>query len=91
MTPLRRRMIEDMTLRNFTPATIRAYVQCVARFVRHFQRRIFWCQGGFFGPGHPGRLPAPGSHRSGLARRGGIRLFISCRYQREPVSCVDMV
>ena len=43
------------------------------------------------GPGHPGRLPAPGSHRSGLARRGGIRLFISCRYQREPVSCVDMV
>ena len=32
MTPLRRRMIDDMTLRNFTPATIRAYVRCVARF-----------------------------------------------------------
>jgi hypothetical protein len=29
------------------------------------------------GPGHPGRLPAPGSHRSGLARQRGIRLFIS--------------
>jgi site-specific recombinase XerD len=29
-------MIEDMTLRNFTPATIRAYVRCVARFARHF-------------------------------------------------------
>jgi hypothetical protein len=28
-------------------------------------------------PGHPGRLPAPGSHRSGLARQRGIRLFIS--------------
>jgi hypothetical protein len=27
MTPLRRRMIADMTLRNFTPAIIRAYVQ----------------------------------------------------------------
>ena len=27
-------------------------------------------------PGHPGRLPAPGSHRSGLARRRGTRLVI---------------
>jgi site-specific recombinase XerD len=29
-------MIEDMTLRNFTPLTIQAYVRCVARFARHF-------------------------------------------------------
>jgi len=36
MTPLRRRMIDDMTLRNFTPMTIQAYVRCVARFARHF-------------------------------------------------------
>jgi integrase/recombinase XerD len=36
MTPLRRRMIDDMTLRNFTPATIKAYVRCIARFARHF-------------------------------------------------------
>jgi integrase/recombinase XerD len=36
MTPSRRRMIDDMTLRNFTPATIRAYVRCVARFALHF-------------------------------------------------------
>ena len=36
MTPLRRRMIDDMTLRNFTPQTIQAYVRCVARFARHF-------------------------------------------------------
>ena len=38
MTPLRRRMIDDMTLRNFTPNTIEAYVRCVARFARHFDR-----------------------------------------------------
>lgn len=36
MTPLRRRMTEDMVLRNFTPTTIQCYVQCVARFARHF-------------------------------------------------------
>jgi site-specific recombinase XerD len=29
-------MIDDMTLRNFTPATIKAYVRAVARFARYF-------------------------------------------------------
>jgi integrase/recombinase XerD len=38
MTPLRGRLIEDMTLRNFSPKTIEAYVRCVARFARHFKR-----------------------------------------------------
>lgn len=36
MTPLRRRMIEDMTLRNFTDETIHAYVSSVASFARYF-------------------------------------------------------
>jgi integrase/recombinase XerD len=36
MTPLRRRMIDDMTLRNFTPDTIHVYVNCVVRFALHF-------------------------------------------------------
>jgi integrase/recombinase XerD len=36
MTPLRRRMIDDMTLRNFTKTTIKAYVRAVARFARYF-------------------------------------------------------
>lgn len=36
MTPLRRRMIEDMSLRNLSPATQEAYVHQVGRFARHF-------------------------------------------------------
>jgi integrase/recombinase XerD len=36
MTPLRKRMIEEMKLRNFALETIELYVKCVARFARHF-------------------------------------------------------
>jgi integrase/recombinase XerD len=36
MTPLRRRMIEDMQIRNLAPETQRAYLQQVSLFARHF-------------------------------------------------------
>src|SRR3954454_19898461 len=36
MTPLRLRMTQDMQLRNFAPGSINVYVDCVARFARHF-------------------------------------------------------
>jgi len=38
MSPLRRRMIEDMTVRNLSPATQRSYVHAVAKFARFFGR-----------------------------------------------------
>ena len=38
ISPLRRRMIEDMTVRNLSPATQRSYVHAVAKFGRHFGR-----------------------------------------------------
>jgi integrase/recombinase XerD len=38
ISPLRRRMIEDMTVRNLSPATQRSYVHAVAKFGRFFGR-----------------------------------------------------
>ena len=38
LSPLRRRMIEDMTIRNLSPATQRSYVSAVSKFSRHFER-----------------------------------------------------
>src|SRR5208283_217485 len=36
MSPLRRRMIEDMTIRNLSPATQQSYLYAVSKFSRHF-------------------------------------------------------
>jgi site-specific recombinase XerD len=38
MSPLRRRMIEDMTVRNLSPATQRSYISAVRKFSRYFAR-----------------------------------------------------
>ncbi len=38
MSPLRRRMIEDLTVRNLSPATQRSYVHAVAKFGRFLGR-----------------------------------------------------
>ncbi len=38
LSPLRRRMIDDMTIRNLSPATQRSYLQAVSKFSRHFGR-----------------------------------------------------
>ena len=36
MSPLRRRMIEDMTIRNLSPATQRSYLHAVSKLSRYF-------------------------------------------------------
>ena len=38
LSPLRRRMIDDMTIRNLSPATQRSYLHAVAKFSRYFGR-----------------------------------------------------
>ena len=36
MTPLRQRMLEDLQIRNYSPTTIRIYLQVIAGFSKHF-------------------------------------------------------
>ena len=38
VSPLRRRMIDDMSLRNLSPATQRSYLHAVTKFSRYFGR-----------------------------------------------------
>lgn len=38
LSPLRRRMIEDITNRNLSPATQRSYISAVSKLSRHFGR-----------------------------------------------------
>ncbi len=37
-SPLRRRMIEDMTVRDMSPAPQRSYLHAITKFSRHFAR-----------------------------------------------------
>src|ERR1700732_3652437 len=38
LSPLRRRMIEDMSVRNLSPATQRSYISAISKFSRYFGR-----------------------------------------------------
>ncbi len=37
-SPLRQRMVEDMTVRNLSPATQQSYIYAVTKVSRHFNR-----------------------------------------------------
>jgi integrase/recombinase XerD len=38
MTSLRRRMLEDLRIRNYAPTTVECYIRAVAEFADHFKR-----------------------------------------------------
>ena len=74
MSPLRRRMIEDMTVRNLSPATQRSYIHAVAKFSRYVGRS-------------PDRLGLEDVHayqsiwsRVGFPGRPSTRSFVPCAF-----------
>ena len=38
MTPLRKRMTEELQLRNYSPATVDSFLKTVSRFAKHFHK-----------------------------------------------------
>src|SRR3954465_11499832 len=61
LSPLRRRMTDDMMIRNLSPATQQSYLYAVAKFSRHFGRSP--AQLGFE-EGRPYQVPLIGEKRS---------------------------
>jgi hypothetical protein len=67
MTELRRRMLEELRLRNYSPNTIEVYIRCVANFAHHFR-----VSPDRLGPEtHPAIPAVPGSAEGGLV--GGVQ------------------
>ena len=92
---LRRRMIEDMTIRNLSPATQQSYLHAVSKFSRHFGRspdrlslgeamrsRFTWLPTGSRGFAEPDRLRAAFFLR-GDARQATIPERTLTRGQRQ--------
>ena len=86
MSPLRRRMIEDMTVRNLSPATQRSYLHAVVEV-----QPLFWPLAGSAGPGGRARLPgSSGCDRHFVAGaepdrlRAAVLLWRDARPGRDP-------
>ena len=74
MSPLRRRMIEDMTIRNLSHSTQQSYIYAVAKFSRHFN-----CRTGSARHGGCPCLPAQSDRPEVLVvarQSGGVRIAV---------------
>ena len=84
MSPLRRRMIEDMTIRKFAPKTQHDYLQRVKNFTIHLGRSPDTASSE-----DVLRTPAPGVCRATITGPASANLHICCHRQSATPSSVN--
>jgi hypothetical protein len=82
MTPLRRRFIDDMLLRNYSLRTIETYVTGAVRAAKHFQRSPH-C--------HAGRPDSPLEREARFEVLRAVLQGVRCSISRSPVQVSEEV
>jgi len=84
MSPLRRRMLEDMQIRNYSPHTIDGYLRYVAQFAKHFHTSP-----DRLGPEHIESAKFRGDPLQQWALRPTLCAWNNTKHTRTSISCAS--